>query len=169
MELDLKSKIQNIFLYLESPWNPLSNATRLTQFGDFYKEQCANHWRLRELNWNLDRTQCLSKKDITPSYGIGFGCISTHWKYNFRGYPMDILFEVCSILDNEICHEQWGGSDNGDIYLRKVMITMMKKAWAMLPWDFYDQVQLQEVLKILVHEHTSGGLCTQVMLWSRHD
>jgi hypothetical protein len=44
------------------------------------------------------------------------------------------------------------------------MITMMKKAWAMLPWDFYDQVQLQEVLKILVHEHTSGGLCTQVML-----
>ena len=97
MELDLKSQRQNIFLYLESPWSPLSNATRTTQFGVFYKEQCANHWRLRGLNWSLDRTQCLSKTGITPSYGIGFRRISTRWKDNFIDYPIDLLFEVCYV------------------------------------------------------------------------
>ena len=34
---------------------------------------------------------------------------------------------------------------------------------------FHDQVQLQGASKTLVHEHTSRGLCTQVMLWSRHN
>ena len=50
VELDLRRQKQNIFLYLEISWSPLSNATRTTQFGDSYKEQSANHWRLRRLN-----------------------------------------------------------------------------------------------------------------------
>ena len=71
----------------------------------------------------------------------------------------DVLLEV-----NEIFHEEGGGSNNGGDYLRKMMTTMMKKAWAVLSWDFHDQVQLQGASKTLAHEHTSRRLCTQVML-----
>ena len=71
----------------------------------------------------------------------------------------DVLFEI-----NEIFHEEGGGSNNGGDYLRKMMATMMKKARAVLPSDFHDQIQLQGASKTLAHEHTSRRLCTQVML-----
>ena len=45
----------------------------------------------------------------------------------------------------EIFHEKGGGSCNGDDYLRNMMATMMKKAWAVLPWDFHDQIQFKEL------------------------
>ena len=64
----------------------------------------------------------------------------------------------------EIFHEKGGGSCNGDDYLRNMMATMMKKAWAVLPWDFHGQVQFQGASKTLPHEDTSRRLCTQVML-----
>ena len=84
---------------MESSRSLLYNATRTTQFGVSYKEQCANHWRLHELNQVWTERSSWSKTGITPSYGIGFQRISTRWKDNFRGYPLDLLFEVCSIRD----------------------------------------------------------------------
>ena len=39
-----------------------------------------------------------------------------------------VLFEI-----NEIYHEEGGSSDNGDVYLRKMMATKVKKDWAVLP------------------------------------
>ena len=51
-----------------------------------------------------------------------------------------VLFET-----REIFHEEGGSNDNGDDYLRKMMATIVKKAWAVLPWDFHDQVQFKKL------------------------
>ena len=47
--------------------------------------------------------------------------------------------------------------------------TLHLKQWDQCGKRVQDKVQLQGASKTLVHEHTSRGLCTQVMPWSRHD
>ena len=50
-----------------------------------------------------------SKDGITPSYGIGFWCMSTRWKGNLKGYPIDLLLETCSVQDQGDILRKRGG------------------------------------------------------------
>ena len=72
-------------LYSEAPSNSHSNAFKINEFEDPYKEIWKEHWTLRVLKF----------------VGINFGRMKTRWKGKFMHFAMEQCFSTCSVLEIE--------------------------------------------------------------------
>jgi hypothetical protein len=86
---------------LEAPSNVGSNASKIDEFEDSYKEIWQKHWAMCNLKSALDRLQRRSRTGITHSIGVRWGWIKTWWKDNFMHHAWKLLFSTWSYLDRE--------------------------------------------------------------------
>jgi hypothetical protein len=85
----------------EAPSSADSNASKIDEFEDLYKEIWQKYWAMCSLKSALDRLQCRSRTGITHSIKVRWGWINPWWKDNFMRHAWKLLFSTWSELDRE--------------------------------------------------------------------
>jgi hypothetical protein len=85
--------------YSEAPLNLISNASRIINFEDPYKEIWQKHWALRNLKSALDRLHRRSKIGTTLLFGTRFMRMMACWKDNLMEFNLEGCLCTYSVLE----------------------------------------------------------------------